>query len=102
VGLIQREIEKRGIPTVGISNVRGYSEKVRAPRTIHLKWPFGHALGEPGKIVQQLTVLTLALESLEKIEVPGEIIDVPWRWKRERYQTPVWLESQRSSSRQLS
>ena len=93
MGLIQREIEAHGIPTVGISNVRSYSEKVRPPRTVHLKWPFGHALGEPGAVFQHLTVLTRALEALKRIKAPGEIIDLPLRWKREAYAEPPWFKS---------
>jgi len=56
VGLVQREIEKAGIPTIGISIVREYTEKVQPPRTVHVKWPFGHPLGEPGNIKQQRAV----------------------------------------------
>jgi D-proline reductase (dithiol) PrdB len=89
--LIQREIESRGIPTIGISIVRRYSEAVQPPRTVFLKWPFGHPLGEPGNIIQQSVVLTSALEALDTIAVPGEIVDLPFRWKRERYVKPEWL-----------
>jgi D-proline reductase (dithiol) PrdB len=85
VGLIQREIEARGIPTVGISIVRGYTEKVKPPRSIFLKWPFGHPLGEPGNRAQQRAVLMKALDALVTIRTPGTILDVPWRWKREFY-----------------
>jgi D-proline reductase (dithiol) PrdB len=86
VGLIQREIERKGIPTVGISIVREYSRKVKPPRTIFLKWPFGHPLGEPFHIAQQRTVLAEAFRALYAIHEPGAIIDIPLRWKREKYQ----------------
>jgi len=85
VGLIQRCIESAGIPTVGISIVRQYTEKVKPPRTIFLKWPFGHPLGEPGHIEQQRAVLRKALDALVGIKSPGTIIDVPWPWKRKSY-----------------
>ena len=85
MGLIQREIEKAGIPTIGISIVRQYTEKVKPPRTIFLKWPFGHPLGEAGYVAQQRSVMKKAFEALYAIDVPGTIIDVPWRWKREKY-----------------
>jgi len=92
VGLIQREIERRGIPTIGISIVRQYSEAVKPPRTVFLKWPFGHPLGEPGNMIQQSVVLTSALEALTRITTPGEIIDLPFKWKREKYVIPEWLK----------
>ena len=86
MGLVQREIERRGIPTIGISIVRSYSEKVKPPRTIALRWPFGHPLGEPFHVAQQRAVLKKSFDALGEIEVPGEIIDVPFRWRREKYE----------------
>jgi hypothetical protein len=86
VGLIQREIEKTGIATIGISIVREFTEKVRPPRTVFLRWPFGHPLGEPGKIQQQRAVLLEAFRALYRIATPGEIIDLPFRWRRHDYQ----------------
>jgi len=87
VGLIQRVIEQAGIPTIGISSVRDYSEKVRPPRTVALRWPFGHPLGEPGNIRQQRAVLFETFKALETIEEPGAIIDLPFKWRREDYAT---------------
>jgi hypothetical protein len=86
VGLIQREIEKAGIPTIGISIVRQYSEKVKPPRTVFLRWPFGHPLGEPFNIAQQRVVLAEAFRALYAIQEPGAIIDLPYRWRREKYE----------------
>ncbi len=85
MGLIQREIEHAGIPTIGISIVREYSEKVKPPRTVYLHWPFGHPLGEPFNKVQQRVVLAETFAALYAITEPGSIIDLPYRWRRERY-----------------
>jgi hypothetical protein len=85
LGLIQREVEKAGIPTVGISIVRKISESVKPPRTVFLSWPFGHPLGEPFNISQQRTVLMDALRALSSMKVPGTIIDLPYSWKRQKY-----------------
>lgn len=86
MGLIQREIEKAGIPTIGVSIIREYSEKVKPPRTVFLKWPFGHPLGGPFNIAQQRVVLAETLWALYAIQVPGTIIDLPYRWRREKYE----------------
>jgi len=86
VGLIQREIEKEGIPTIGVSIVRKYTEKVKPPRTIFLRWPFGHPLGEAFNKAQQRVVLAEALRALYAIREPGTILDMPYRWKRETYE----------------
>ena len=83
--MIQREIEKAGIPTVGVSIVREYSEKVKPPRTIFLRWPFGHPFGEPLNTAQQRVVLAEALRALYKIREPGAILDMPYRWRREQF-----------------
>jgi D-proline reductase (dithiol) PrdB len=86
VGLIQREIETAGIPSIGVSIIREYSEKVKPPRTVFLKWPFGHPLGEPFNIAQQRVVLAETLRALYAIQDPGTIIDLPYRWRREKYE----------------
>jgi len=85
VGLIQREIESQGIPTIGVSIVRDYSEKVQPPRTVFLRWPFGHPFGEPGNRLQQRTVLLRALQALQEIAEPGTIVDLPFAWRRHDY-----------------
>ena len=87
MGLIQREVEKSGIATIGISIVREFTEKVRPPRTVFLRWPFGHPLGEPGNVRQQQVVLLEAFRALYSITTPGEIIDLPFRWRRHNYQS---------------
>ena len=83
--MIQREIEKIGISTIGISILRKYTEKVKPPRTIYLRWPFGHPLGEPFNIAQQRAVIIEAFKALYSIDQPGEIIDIPFKWKKQRY-----------------
>ena len=95
MGLIQREIERRGIPTVGISIVRRYTEKVKPPRTVHVKWPFGHPLGEPGNVNQQTAVLMRALEAAVSMDTPGTILDLPLKWRRETYGPPPWSAGRR-------
>lgn len=85
MGLIQREIEAQGIPTIGISIVRKFTEKVKPPRTVFLRWPFGHPLGEPFHVAQQRAVLTEALNALYTIKTPGEIVDLPFKWRRQKY-----------------
>jgi D-proline reductase (dithiol) PrdB len=78
VGLIQREIEKAGISTIGISIVRRISEKVKPPRTVFLERPLGHPVGEPFKTAAQRAVLTAAFDALYSIKTPSEIVDLPF------------------------
>ena len=87
MGLVQREIEKAGIPTIGVSIVREYTEKVQPPRTVYVKWPFGHPLGEPGNVRQQRAVILEAFRVLYESAAPGEIVDLPFRWRRHDYES---------------
>jgi D-proline reductase (dithiol) PrdB len=88
VGLIQRAIEAGGIPTVSISILRDVTVKVRPPRALFLRWPFGHPLGEPGNLAQQFTVLYEAFQFLYTAK-PGELRELPYRWRRKTYSIPV-------------
>lgn len=88
MGLIARTIEAAGIPTVSIIGLKEIAEQVRPPRTIHLRWPFGHPLGESFNRAQQLSVIHYALQALYTIEVPGRILEPGWRWRRETYSEP--------------
>ncbi len=66
---------------------------MRPPRALFLRWPFGHALGEPGQRSQQLCVLLAALDVLRDAREPGVIVDAPWPWRRARYADPLVLRN---------
>lgn len=94
--MIQREIERQGIPTVGITIARSYTEKIKPPRTIYLHWPFGHPLGEPFNIAQQINVLEHVFAALYSILKPGDITDIDLKWKHEDYTRPEWMKDRLS------
>jgi len=85
VGLLAREIEAAGVTTVALALVKEVAVAARAPRFLYLHWPFGHALGEPGNVAQQRTVLHDMLSMATRAPRPGLIIDLPYRWRREVY-----------------
>jgi hypothetical protein len=85
VGLLAREIEARGVTTVGLALVREVAVAARAPRFLYLRWPFGHALGEPGNVAQQRTVLHDMFSMAASAPRPGLVLDLPYRWRRESY-----------------
>jgi hypothetical protein len=85
VGLIAREVEAQGVTTVALALVKEVAVAARAPRFLYLHWPFGHALGEPGKVAQQQTVLHDMLSMAMIAPRPGLVIDLPYRWRREAY-----------------
>ncbi len=71
--------------TVGLALVKEVAEVARAPRMLYLHWPFGHALGEPGKPEQQRAVLHDMLSMARRAPRPGLVVDLPYRWRRETY-----------------
>jgi len=85
VGLIAREVEAQGVTTVALGLVKEVAIAARAPRFLYLHWPFGHALGEPGNVAQQRTILHDMLSMAMIAQRPGVVIDLPYRWRRETY-----------------
>ena len=85
MGLLAREIEAVGVTTVALALVKDVAVAAQAPRFLYLHWPFGHALGEPGNVAQQRTVLHDMLSMATNATQPGLIIDLPYRWRRETY-----------------
>jgi len=85
VGLLGREIEAQGVTTVAVGLVKDVAAAARAPRFLYLHWPFGHALGEPGNVLQQRTVLRDMLSMGMYAPRPGMVVDLPYRWRREEY-----------------
>ncbi len=88
MGLLAREIEACGVTTVSLALVRELAILVKAPRMLYLHWPFGHALGEPGNVNQQRTILHDLFSMARVAPRPGLIVDLPYQWKRQAY-TPV-------------
>ena len=81
---------------MSISTVRDVTEKVKPPRALFLRWPFGHPLGEAFNVAQQLTVLQEAFRFLYTAQ-PGELRDLPYRWRRESYSVPEeWVSGYRT------
>lgn len=67
---------------MGLSLQRTATEAVRPPRTVFLRYPFGHPFGRSGEVAEQRHILLDALAALVKIRVPGEIVELPYRWRR--------------------
>lgn len=74
--------------TTALALVKEVAIAARAPRFLYLHWPFGHALGEPGNVAQQKTVLHDMLALATSAPRPGLVVELPYRWRREVY-TPV-------------
>lgn len=85
VSLLAGVVESYGIATVGLSLNREISEKVRGPRTLYLRYPYGAPLGEPADVNQQRAILKEMFEALNSVRESGTIIDLPFRWRRDEF-----------------
>jgi len=59
--LVQRAIEKRGIPTVSISVALDVTEHIKPPRTVFLPFMMGHLFGVPHHKELQRKIILAAL-----------------------------------------
>lgn len=108
--VLARIFEDAGMPTVLVTNMPFWSERVGAPRSLGVEFPFGHIIGPAGDRVMQRRVILHALDVLEKAEGPGTIEHSRnhgpnlWRWpgagrnpKRHRRSRPRWAVTSASS-----
>lgn len=74
------------MPTIGITLQREVTKKVKPPRALYLRYPFGHPLGEAFAVKQQRTILLDTLQALEIMREPGTILEPGYRWRRHRFE----------------
>jgi hypothetical protein len=78
--VLARTFEKAGLSTVLVTNMPFWSEKIGVPRTLAVEFPFGHPLGQPDDLTQQMNVIMQALNVLEIALNPGTIVHSPLKW----------------------
>ena len=84
MGLIQRKIEARGVPTVSVTVARDVTEAVRTPRAVFVPWPMGHHFGAPFHKKIQRKVILAALDLLTTAQESGSIVELPIPWAKVR------------------
>jgi len=80
VGLIAKQIEQQGIPTVCLSSALSITQSVMAPRAVYIDYPLGHTAGKPHNPDDQEFIMRRALSAITDITEPGSIIDLGRRW----------------------
>lgn len=70
LGIIARDLEMNGIPTMMISVDRGITDKVRPPRTAYYTGDLGSVAGKPGWKQFQLRILDESLRWIESFDQP--------------------------------
>lgn len=89
MGLIAREVEQRGIPTVCLSSAYSITRAVNPPRAVFIDFPLGHTAGKAGDKAGQRRIMIDTLSALDSIQVPGTIRVLPYRWA----DTDEWKDS---------
>ena len=82
VGLLQGAIERRGIPAISVTVRPEITAHANVSRACYLRFPTGNPMGGPNQPEQQRTILAAVLEQLVKIQEPGTIVELPYRWRR--------------------
>lgn len=80
MGLVARELERRGIATVCLSSALSITASVNPPRAVFVDYPLGHTAGKRGDTAGQRQIMLDALAALEQIRTPGDIRRLPYRW----------------------
>ena len=80
VGLIAREVEAAGIPTLCMTSAYDITQAVNPPRAVFLNYPLGHQTGKPDDCANQRAIVLAALNAFETISKPGTIVELPYVW----------------------
>ena len=75
-------LEQHGISTVVVNQNMQQPERIKPPRALVLKYPFGQPFGLPGDIDQQRVIVEDALNLLLTVDKPGTIVQSPYQWKQ--------------------
>ncbi|MFQ5699340.1 MAG: hypothetical protein ACE5IL_13780 [Myxococcota bacterium] len=79
MGLIAREIEAAGVPTLAMTSAWDITRAVQPPRSAYVHRPLGHQTGTPGSLRSQVDTVRAALEAAPEI-ARGEIRDLGRDW----------------------
>ena len=78
--VLARTLEAAGLATILVTMMPYWAERIGAPRTLAVEFPFGHTLGQAGDREQQMRVIEKGLAVLETADSPGTIIHSDETW----------------------
>ncbi len=78
--LVQRAIEKVGIPTIIIAALPPVVRQTGTPRAVAPRVPMGANAGEPNNVEMQTGIVKDSLIQLTKIESAGKIVPLPYEY----------------------
>lgn len=80
MGLIAREIEGRGIPTLSMTSALSITRSANPPRAAYLDFPLGHTAGKPHQPQLNRDIVRDALRAFETLTQPGDVSMLPYEW----------------------
>ncbi len=80
MGLIAREIERAGIPTLSMSSAWDITFAARPPRAVFVNYPLNHQTGKVNDPKLQRQILLDALRAFELLWTPGMMLALPYVW----------------------
>ena len=80
MGLIARQIEAAGIPTLCMTSALSITRSVNPPRAAFLDFPLGHTTGKPHDAALQREILVDALDGFDSLYEPGSVKRLPYEW----------------------
>jgi len=66
-----------------LSNIPALTKATSVPRLAGINYPVGLPLGRPGDTEDHLRILREVLIALEKINMPGGQVILPFEWQKE-------------------
>jgi hypothetical protein len=90
VGLIAREIEAAGVPTLAMTSAWDITWAVAPPRSAYVHYPLGHQTGRPGDEPGQRAIVRAALAALPGMTEPGSIVRLPFDWDEQAWESRAY------------
>lgn len=81
---MQREIERRGIPTVSVTVARDVTTHAKPPRAVFVPFMMGHHFGVPFHRELQRRIILTALNRIVQAKDSGDIHPLPMTWAAAR------------------
>ena len=80
MGLVARQVEADGIPTLSMSSALSITRAVDPPRAAFLDYPLGHTTGKPLDVGLQREIVAASLAAFEELDRPAAVKMLPFRW----------------------
>ncbi len=80
MGLIARQVEAAGIPTLCMTSALSITRAVNPPRAAFLEYPLGHTTGKPREPELQRRILRDALAGFATLAEPGSVAMLDYAW----------------------